>query len=201
MSDKDNSVLRLYVYLKPSQTTEELIRKSVESFVSQTGTAFDTNSVNILKTAKGKPYLVGTDSIYLSVTHSGDFCIIAVSFFETGIDLQFHERLKTETEQQAAERYLKLSKRYFHNDEYEYVKTDPLVCFFDVWTAKESYVKYKGNGIDDSFGTYSVLPENNQARTLSWKKSDAYFRIVPFVEGYTLCTCSSEQTSVKLIYN
>lgn len=200
MSDKNISVSFLFVYHEYSEDTEKLMKTSLESFFNEIGTSLDTESVSIARTSKGKPYIVGLDNVHLSVTHSGAYCVVSVAFCETGVDLQQHERLKTETAEQASERYLKLSKRFFHNDEYEYVKKDPLIRFFDVWTAKESYVKLTGDGIDDSFWSYSILDENASESLSSWKKRNVFFRIVPFLPDYTLCVCLSEPTTVKLIY-
>ena len=191
----------LYVYPTNVVKTDELIRRSVFDYLLSFGHSSDTLHFDVLKYDKGKPYIEGLDDVFVSVTHSGEYCIIAVASCQIGADLQSHDRLKFETESEALERYLKLAKRFFHPDEYEYVKRDPLNRFFDVWCAKESFVKYTGEGIDDTFWTYSGLSDNGNNTCYHWGKLGVFFNIIDFRSSYTLCLCSTEPVTVKFIYN
>lgn len=110
---------------------------------------------SIDKTAAGKPCFRSLP-LYLSITDSGPYDVLALSTEEIGIDLQIHKNMK----------YLSLAKRFFHPDEYEYLSSLPsdhqCDMFFLLWTAKEAYVKYTGTGIDQNFSRFSVfsVPEH-----------------------------------------
>ena len=105
---------------------------------------------SILKTAKGKPYFSSLP-LCVSLTDSGPYDVLAISPEEIGIDLQIHKKM----------RYLSLAKRFFHPDEYSYLLSLPAEyqpdAFFLLWTSKEAYVKYTGDGIDQNFSKFSVF--------------------------------------------
>ncbi|MBQ6905964.1 MAG: 4'-phosphopantetheinyl transferase superfamily protein [Clostridia bacterium] len=183
----------LFVYLKNDTPTDELITSSVKSYLG------NDVSVTIKRQPKGKPYVSAPIGVYVSVTHSGDYCLIALSDREIGVDLQIHERLRGETDVDSAERYLKLSKRFFHPKEHSYVEKNVKPNFFEVWCAKESYVKFTGEGIDDNFWTYSIIPDNITKLPKAWEKKNVYFEMVDFKKGYTLCLCSEKPTKIKMI--
>ncbi len=189
----------LYVYRADAGTTDYLIERSVRRYRRECLHKASEAPVIIERTAKGKPFLQEADGIFVSVTHSGEYCIIGVAPQELGIDLQIHDRLHSENGAQATERYLRLSKRFFHPDENEYVLRDPDTHFFEVWCAKESYVKYTGNGIDDIFRSVSILPDVETEHLQTWSACDVYFNTVDFQVGYTLCVCTKGSTSIDLI--
>ena len=191
MSDLTNDVY-LYVYSAKSEETDLLIEKSVKSYLGTNVTS------EIKRTKKGKPYIFNIPNINVSVSHSGKYCICAVSQMNVGVDLQKHERLKNESVEEAAMRFMKLSDRFFHHTESDYVKAAPFERFFDVWCAKESYVKYTGSGIDDSFGTYSVIPGNYNGSN-SWECISVCFEKIDFEDEYTLVVCAENRPNVRII--
>ena len=190
---KTAGITCLFVYQNNEKTTDELITSSVKRYLESDET------IIIKRKEKGKPFLASPNGVFVSVTHSGKYCIIAVSNQEIGVDLQIHERLRGETENDSAERYQKLAKRFFHPEEYEFVNLNVKENFFDVWSAKESYVKYTGEGIDDNFWTYSILPENVTRLQNSWTKKDVCLQKLDFEDGYSLCLCSENKTNIEII--
>ena len=64
-----------------------------------------------------------------------------------------------------------------------------------VWTAKESFVKFSGEGISGNFGRFSVAgPQGILSRV-----NGLQLRFVPFRCDYTLCVCAKEISSVQLV--
>lgn len=185
----------LYVYPVGERSSEEWMRLSAERYCAALGKACSAGELCIARTKKGKPYFANMPGLYVSLSHSGSYCIVAIAPCEVGVDLQTHDRFKNETPQEATQRYLKLSKRFFHPAEDAYVQQDPVRRFFTVWTAKESYVKYTGDGLDDSFWTYSVLPEDT-AQLQCWQAQGVYFQAIALCSGYSLCLCTQQ----KLVY-
>lgn len=153
--------------------------------------------VSVARDARGKPSLPQFPQIHISVTHSGKWFVCAVSPAPVGIDLQEHTLLHRETMEQARQRYCRIAQRFFHPDEAAYVALDPGARFFRIWTAKESYVKYTGHGVDAMFDRFCVLPSGDHplpplTAALSWQAEQVYFRQVFFDDGYTFCMCAAQ---------
>lgn len=92
----------------------------------------------------GKPYL--TDyPLCISISHSGDYAVCAVSDTEVGIDIQ-----------QIRKANFRIAKRYFTSEECEYIGNDEL-RFFELWSKKESYLKAIGTGITVPLNSFSTL--------------------------------------------
>ena len=134
----------------------------------------------ILRQDRGKPCFAGDGNVHFSVSHSGK--LVAVAFGESplGIDLQQHK-----SRGDAIARHRKLASRYFHPREQEYLENDLWEGFFRIWTAKESFVKRTGRGIDHSFHEICILPQGE-----SWQDENGFFRQTVFSD-YTL-TLSTE---------
>ena len=88
----------------------------------------------------GKPYVIPkishTQDSHFSLSHRGSFWVIALDTPPLGLDLQHHKGPCTPA----------LANRYFHPEEiYFWQKNGMESCiFYDIWCAKESYVKFTG---------------------------------------------------------
>lgn len=118
--------------------------------------------------------------------HSGDFWACAMAAQEVGLDLQQHTKGRREH----------ISKRFFHPLENEYLKKNNYRDFFDVWAAKESYVKFTGSGIGEDFGGFSAASEDGLAKEIN----GIQLRSIPFSPDYSLCLCAKEIQNVSLYY-
>lgn len=122
----------------------------------------------------GKPYLTN-NNIYFNISHSKNFVIIAVSDKEVGVDI---ENINTT---------IPIDMKIFHLEEQinflnlNEEKTRSL--FFNLWTAKESYVKFIGKGLSIPFNQFYVdiftnyIYVNNQKQSCNIKNlflSDRY---------------------------
>ena len=139
----------------------------IQAALTDLDPAIETNLVSLCKDEKGKPYL--KDSPYhISISHSGVWWILAISLEPVGVDVQEYR----------SARFSALAKRFFHPTEVKALEKHNFEDFYKVWTAKESYVKLVGTGIDGSFGKFSIfdLPH--------------HFYQLPFEAGYTLTVCT-----------
>ena len=110
----------------------------------------------------------------------------AVSRQEIGVDIQ----------KQTREYRRGIAKRFFHPDEYKYLKKNNFKDFFPVWTAKESYVKYTGRGVAEGFSTFSVVSFGRIAQSVN----GAQIRFLSFDPDYCLYLCAEKIGEIKL-YN
>ena len=76
----------------------------------------------------------------------------------------------------------------------------PYQRFFEIWAAKESYVKYTGQGIDGSFGQFSTAPEDGNIirNRLPWTAEGVWFWKEDIGENYVLCVCTRKEKPVQV---
>ena len=94
----------------------------------------------------GKPYFENAREIFFSISHSGKIWGCAFSDAPVGLDIQIH----TECDKQ------RIADRFFHPKEAEAIALHP-EWFFQIWTAKESYIKYLAKGFYEDFSSFSVI--------------------------------------------
>ena len=121
---------------------------------------------------KGKPYLPEFPGLYFSLSHSGDYAALALSCHPVGVDIQ-EERAVSEG----------LQKKYYTKEERE-SGAKP----FEIFSGKESYIKYTGEGMSRLFTDFSV---NLKKKTVNIGDSTvAYVRKYTLEDGrYVLCVC------------
>lgn len=120
----------------------------------------------------GKPYLM--DSVlHFSLSHSGDYILLAVSDKEIGADIQ---------EKQPKD-VVKLANRFFSPEEAQYLSTLPPEFqsdyFYHLWTAKEACTKLLG----DALGEH-LADDIESAK-------DVIFLELKTVENYSAVVCYS----------
>lgn len=132
---------------------------------------FNISMPKIKKGEHGKPYFEKS-GICFNISHTNGLQVIAISDSEVGVDV---EKIKSVN--------LKIASR-FTKEEHDYV-TD-LWRFFEVWTKKEAYLKYKGTGISGglkSFNVFDVTPE-----------------IMTFKYGeYVISVCSEKKFEIEVV--
>ena len=96
----------------------------------------------VRRTDEGKPYVRTPEEDcrgpYISVSHSNGTFALAVSGGEVGVDIQYARDIKRQ----------RIAARYFTEEEAESVAADDTGDrFFELWTRKEAYSKYTGEGL------------------------------------------------------
>ena len=97
------------------------------------------------RTENGKPYAKG--AAFFNISHSGSFAVAAVSDCEVGVDI---ERIRDVN--------LRIAEK-FSGGEREYILSaeSPQKAFFEIWTAKEAYLKKCGTGLTVPLDSFSVI--------------------------------------------
>ena len=105
------------------------------------------NPPEILRGEHGKPYFKDSD-IFFNCSHCkfGAACIVADC--EVGVDIQEIRKVKPA-----------VIKRVCTDSEIESIKTDE--DFIRIWTMKEAYSKYTGNGFAEGFSTIDTTGWTN----------------------------------------
>jgi 4'-phosphopantetheinyl transferase len=127
---------------------EVCIRKVVSETVG-----ISPAEIIISRNGYGKPYIENVPDLHFNISHAGDWVACIVSANECGIDIEHVKDID-----------LKIAERFFHEDEYSFLTDkrgkERTERFFELWTLKESYVKYKGKGLQIPLNSFSVTYKN-----------------------------------------
>ncbi len=141
--------------------------------------------VEITEEAYGKPYLKEYSAFHYSLSHSGEWVACAVDTMPVGIDIQEMKSWR-----------MTLAKRFFHEKEYnrllalqEFDINRQTKEFYNMWTAKESAVKWSGRGI--SGGIQQLLTNADYKFIYDIdQKQKIKIRQYCVSENYIVCVCS-----------
>lgn len=106
----------------------------------------------------GKPYVTNIPA-HFSISHSGKYTVLAISDRPIGIDLETIREFSAIT-----------AHKLFNEAELKYIagttparrKSVMQQCFFEIWTAKEAYLKYTGKGLSGGINSLILDIENNK---------------------------------------
>ena len=126
------------------------------------------------KNKHGKPFVEETGDFEFNISHSGKWVVLGCGKTPLGVDV---EKIRSDEE------IKKISKRYFTQKENEYVLEKEELFperFAEIWTGKESYLKYLGVGIGGLIKTVDVLPLKEKG--LLGKRFDGEYYLSYFTE-------------------
>lgn len=150
------------------------------------------------KAEHGKPYFAEAPWLHFSISHSGNLWACVIADQPVGMDLQLRRKKSGEKSVQHSAR---IAERFFHPDEKAFIKNGG--DFYDVWAAKESYVKYTGRGIGEGFDAFAVADENGiLPRVKLEKKETAELKLLypDKLADYSLCICAQEIKDIGVIW-
>lgn len=133
-----------------------------------------SESFQIEKNEFGKPHIKDRENIHYNLSHSGRYVVIAWGSTEVGVDVQ---------QQDASVNMEAIARRFFTADEQSYIRKD-LLRFYEIWTKKESYLKYTGKGLQKDLGSFSTLAPDSGIR----------YHHQHLEGGYSLCLCTTENS-------
>jgi len=123
---------------------------------------------------QGKPQIVNFPKKF-NLSHSGDYVVCGVSDGEVGVDIQKWVPFKDRT-----------AERFFAKEEWKLLQETGVEkrteLFYRLWSRKEAYGKYTGQGIG------SVVGEDFSDER-RWKEKKICFREQILEAGYSLAVC------------
>jgi len=120
---------------------------------------------------RGKPHIaswLNQDSLQFNISHSQNLALYAFNYQRIiGVDLEY---IKDKIE------YKQLAKRFFSNQELQLINSYPSeeqkTIFFQLWTAKEAYLKATGYGLSGSLDKIEFTLNKNSKLSLIATKQD-----------------------------
>jgi phosphopantetheinyl transferase len=165
------------------KASHELLLQATRLF-----TGIDRGTPSLMNTPEGKPYFPEYPAVCFSLTHSGTWWIVRFrGRAGSGLDLQQHQRCSRE----------RIAERYFHPDEKAFLQQGGYDAFFDVWAAKESFLKYTVQGMHRPMSDFSVVSGN----ALAGETKGASLRFLSFLPDYSLCLCAAGIGEVRIVQN
>lgn len=201
MTTAPKDKILIFIYPKAAAAApDQLLARCGEAFCRQLGDAAPARAdfSRVERPARQKPSFPGAPGIHFSVSHAGDYWVCAFSPRPVGLDL---ERVRDYRPG--------IARRFFHPEEAAWLAGRSPGEFFDVWTAKESCVKFWGCGINGDFSRFSVVAGDSAGPSDPGKAADTGSRglagyaapppgsalapcryvHIPFREDYRLCLC------------
>lgn len=142
----------------------------------------------------GKPYWVNGEDSFFNISHSGQWVVCGFDKNEIGIDIEKIVNLDVE-----------LIAEQLADSEYKYImqKTgfERTKRLMSIWTLKESYIKYLGQGLSVPLKSFSVYVDNlhsNKENEVNYQYENVWLKQRIFFEDYYLSECSHDCSSMKI---
>jgi 4'-phosphopantetheinyl transferase len=147
---------------------------------------FSNKQLEFATNSYGKPYLTNSANIHYNISHAGYYVTCVISDEPVGIDIECVKPVD-----------IQVADRFFSQNELAYVLSSSndlwIQRFFEIWTKKESRIKWEGKGLSKDLPTFSVLDSS--------KTSQVFYHQV-YKNETTVChVCSNKQEAptVKII--
>ena len=160
-------------------------------------TLFELSNQNISfdYTHYGKPLLHKQPHIHFNSSHSGHWAVCAVDKNPIGIDVEKIQPID-----------LDIAEQYFSKQESQQLFSLPhnrqLDFFYELWTLKESFLKYKGKGLSIPLNSFTINQNNNGNISITTEKGaikNTYFKQYNLEKNYKMTLCTTNQFINELI--
>lgn len=143
--------------------------------------------LRIAERQDGKPYLADCPDLHYNLSHSGGLVLCALGDEGVGADVQIWqpdriglaEKICTAEERQALR-----------------AAEDPVRAFFDLWTAKEAYLKYLGTGIRRRMNSFRV--EKDMVIDRDGPPEKIHIRQLTLIRGFSAAVCAKNAQSAEM---
>lgn len=146
------------------------------------------DQIQLDKNKYGKPYLRNHPHIHFNVSHAGNWIVCADGDVPVGIDIE-----------QVRPIDFGIAERFYTQDEYQLLLNAPkdqqLQTFYELWTLKESYIKFVGKGLSLPLDSFSILQDDLQNYQVTSTKpidTPSFFRHIFIDSHYKLAVCAAE---------
>ena len=129
-------------------------------------TGISKDRIEYVQGEHGKPYIKG-NPLYFNLSHCGNLILAAFCDEEIGADIELVRNFNS-----------RIADRLFTPDEMDYMaassdKDEKNRRFFEIWTAKEAFLKLCGTGISGGFGFSTVYNGSLHKKICSEKLGSA----------------------------
>ncbi len=135
---------------------------------------------------RGKPYLVTAPDIHFSISHSGGMAMCALHGEPVGADIE-KARLVGKG---VPERVMSEAEYRLYRD-----AEDRQTLFFQIWTLKEAFIKYSGEGLGIPLRSFTVCPSGSGIIT----DTGCAFWLMQPADGYQAAVCAKGGAEPEIV--
>lgn len=145
----------------------------------------------------GKPFIKNLNDFHYNISHSGQWVVCAYGNSEVGVDI---EKIVYEHDNNG------IINNFFSKEEKDFIclnadKITRAQRFTQIWTLKESYIKYLGTGLSTSLNSFSTNIIQGVVKN-SENQIDKYAKLKSYLLGndYYLSICSqNDEVIIKSV--
>lgn len=139
----------------------------------------------------GKPFLKNIQ-LYFSLSHSNKWVVCGWSNNEIGVDIEKIDKINID-----------IAKSLFCEAEYDYIKSgeehEQCEKFIQIWTFKESYIKYIGKGLTIPLNSFCIKKNADRFIVESdGNREKVFLKQVKFSDDYYLTECSRDESRIDV---
>jgi 4'-phosphopantetheinyl transferase len=149
-------------------------------------TGFSNRQLEFAVNSSGKPFLVNNSCVHYNISHAGHYVVCVIGDVPVGVDIELIKPVD-----------VTIVERFFMPDEQTYILSAQGDIrnkrFFEVWTKKESRIKWEGKGLFGSLSSFNVLN--------SLEQQEIFYHCIYNDEdliGY-ICSNKAETPLIRLI--
>ena len=159
-----------------------LFGNAVIRFELSRATGISNEQLEFTTSLYGKPLFVNNPDIHFNISHAGNYIVCAFDDRPVGIDV---EHIKSVN--------LKITERFFSTNKKKYVmEKDSINRFYEVWTKKESRIKWEGKGLY-MLSTFCVFDKYEES-------SPSYHCVMQDTNAVChVCSTKKDMPSIKII--
>lgn len=151
----------------------------------------NNSEIEIMYNEYGKPFLKNID-LYFSLSHSNKWVVCGWSNNEIGVDIEKIDKIN-----------LDIAKTSFCKSEYDYIKSgeecEQYKKFIQIWTLKESYIKYIGKGLTIPLNSFCIKKNADYFNIESdGNIENVFLKQLEFSNDYYLTECSRDESRMEV---
>lgn len=143
--------------------------------------------INLAYNKFGKPYMKNMSDFLYNLSHSGDWVVIAYGNTNIGVDI---EKIQIGNERIADKVFTKEEKSFINS----VTGIEKSKRFTQIWTLKESYIKYLGTGLSTRMDSFSINVIDSVINNHNGKiQDDLIIKSDLYDTDYYLSVCGEEK--------
>jgi 4'-phosphopantetheinyl transferase len=141
------------------------------------------NQLEISLNPYGKPFLKNNPHMHFNISHNNHYIACVVSDKPVGIDIELIKPVD-----------VTIARRFFTPDETAYIMNgERELRFYEIWTKKESHIKWDGRGLHKPLTSFSVINPNERELTF-------YHKIFESADAVGhVCSINMTSPSIRII--
>ena len=175
MTEPQRVTIYSAAYDRSPGASHRLLRQAAQRY------APEQTELTLASGEHGKPYFSNAPQLHFSISHSGAHWLCAFSAAPVGLDVQQHRSCQKQA----------LARRFFSPAEQDFLERTAYAPFFDLWCAKESCLKYTGEGLSGLETVCTVSPEGGFPSV-----PGVSLRLQLLFTGYSACVCTAAPAEV-----